>query len=131
MIVVASAGNEPTGRPVYPAAYPEVISVSALRADGTPWERSNYGSTVTVSAPGTASLPVGHEGPPGNYAGTSIASAYVSHQVAQYLTVHPRANTRAVEAALRAAVSPGAETRYGFGRLDGQAAQRLTGTPPR
>ena len=34
LIIVASAGNEPTGTPVYPAAYPSVIGVGALAPHG-------------------------------------------------------------------------------------------------
>jgi len=66
LIVVASAGNEPTGRPVYPAAYPSVIAVGALAPDGKIWEQSNFGSFVSLYAPGFASLPVGYEGEPGS-----------------------------------------------------------------
>lgn len=31
LVVVAAAGNSPTGKPVYPAAYEPVIAVSARR----------------------------------------------------------------------------------------------------
>ncbi|HMP72902.1 MAG TPA: S8 family serine peptidase [Kiritimatiellia bacterium] len=128
MVAVASAGNEPTGRPVYPAAYPEVISVSALGRDGQPWANSNFGSTVTVTAPGTAAMPVGYQGPPGNYAGTSIASAHASHHIAHYLAANPRANLRAVDAALRqATANTPAPPGHGYGRLDPEAALLLIG----
>lgn len=89
LIVVASAGNEPTGKPVYPAAYPSVLGVGALAPDGSPWTQSNYGSFVSITAPGYANLPVGYKGEAGLYAGTSVAAAYVSNVIAGLLSEHP------------------------------------------
>lgn len=127
MVVVASAGNEPTGKPVYPASYPGVISVSALQSDGSPWKSSNYGSTVTLAAPGTARFPVGHKGPPGGYAGTSIASAYVSGMIAQYIGQNPKSTpTQTRNAVIRSASPPPASpVSYGKGTMDSSAATRL------
>jgi hypothetical protein len=127
MVVVASAGNEPTGKPVYPASYPGVISVSALREDGSAWEKSNYGSTVTLAAPGVANLPVGHDGPPGGYAGTSIASAYVARNAALYIGENPGATPSQVKQALINASSPppSGSVKYGSGSFDESAASRL------
>ncbi|MDM8538431.1 S8 family serine peptidase [Desulfobacterales bacterium HSG17] len=96
LIVVASAGNEPTGKPVWPAAYPSVICVGALNPDGKPWDKSNYGSFVDLAAPGFASLPVGYKGEPGAYAGTSIATAYVTNVIARYLSEHSQASKQEV-----------------------------------
>jgi hypothetical protein len=87
MIIVAAAGNEPTGKPVYPAAYPSVIGVGALGPHGTTnWINSNYGSFVAFYAPGFANLPVGHNGDPGVYAGTSISAAYVANSISSFLS---------------------------------------------
>jgi hypothetical protein len=100
LVVVASAGNEPTGKPVYPAAYPSVIGVGALGPDGKSWEKSNHGDFVTVYAPGFATLPVGYKGDPGAYAGTSIAAAYVANVIADYISEHPEATTQEIVDAL-------------------------------
>lgn len=128
-IVVAAAGNEPTGRAIYPAAYPGVVAVSALNADSSPWSRSNYGDFVTVSAPGRASFPIGHEGPPGAYAGTSIASAHVARELALYFARNPKATREQALRSLRDAVTDaGAKGRdpvYGHGALDAAAQSRL------
>ena len=91
LIVVAAAGNTPTGEPVYPAAYPDVIAVGALQTDGSDWKQSNFGDFVDVKAPGFANMPVGYKGPPGIYAGTSISTAFVAHQIAGYLMTNPNA----------------------------------------
>ena len=100
LIVVASAGNEPTGKPVYPAAFPSVVGVGALAPDGKSWENSNYGDFVTLYAPGFAILPVGYKGDPGPYAGTSISAAYAANVIADYLFEHPEATTQEVLEAL-------------------------------
>ncbi len=91
LIIVAAAGNEPTGKPVYPAAYPSVIGVGALGPHGKTWEKSNFGGFVALYAPGIAYLPVGYGGEPGLYGGTSIATAFVANSIAVYLTENPAA----------------------------------------
>jgi hypothetical protein len=92
LILVAAAGNTPTGKPVYPAAYDNVIGVGALAPNGEAWKQSNYGDFVAVSAPGLADLPVGYNGDPGVYAGTSIATAYTARRVAAILNRNPDAD---------------------------------------
>ena len=51
IVVVASAGNDSTCRPSFPAAIPGVVSVGAIGPDGPAWF-SNYGSWVRACAPG-------------------------------------------------------------------------------
>ncbi len=92
LILVAAAGNAPTGKPVYPAAYDNVIGVGALTPKGAAWDQSNYGDFVAVSAPGLADLPVGYNGDPGVYAGTSIATAYTARRVAAIINQNPDAD---------------------------------------
>lgn len=127
-VIVAAAGNEPTGRAMYPASYAGVVAVSALAADGTVWKQSNRGDFVTLSAPGEAQFPVGHKGPPGSYAGTSIASAYTARALAQYFSKHPGATAKDAVAALKGsltAAGQGYSPSYGWGSLDSGAVQRL------
>ncbi len=129
LIVVAAAGNQPTQKAVYPAAYPGVVAVSALDADNELWESSNSGDFITAAAPGTADLPVGYKGPAGSYAGTSIASAYVARSLALYLAEHPTATSKEATDALKATLTgSGAKTKdpqYGYGKLDAAAVERL------
>jgi Subtilase family len=51
-VIVASAGNDASCRPSYPAAFPGVVSVGALAPDGSPAPFTNYGSWVRACAPG-------------------------------------------------------------------------------
>jgi len=96
LIIVAAAGNEPTGKPVYPAAYSSVIGVGALEPEGKAWEKSNYGNFVMLYAPGFATFPVGYKGDPGAYAGTSISTAFVANIIANYLSRNPEATKQEV-----------------------------------
>ena len=100
LIIVASAGNEPTGRPVYPAAYGSVIGVGAAGPDGKAWEKSNYGHFVSLYAPGFAAFPVGYKGDPGTYAGTSISAAFAANLIANVLSHNPKASREEVIKAL-------------------------------
>ena len=100
LMIIASAGNEPTGKPVYPAAFSSVIGVGAIGRDGKPWENSNYGDFVTLYAPGFAELPVGYKGDPGIYAGTSISAAFVANLVAEVLSRNPQASRQDIMKAL-------------------------------
>ncbi|WP_416395341.1 S8 family serine peptidase [Allohahella sp. A8] len=52
VVVVAAAGNDSTSAPFYPAAYPEVISVGAVGLDRVKAPYSNFGSTISLVAPG-------------------------------------------------------------------------------
>ena len=101
LVIVASAGNEPTGQPHYPAAYPSVIGVGALGPDGKPWEKSNSGDFVALYAPGFASMPVGYRGEAGIYAGTSISAAFAANRIASILSTNPKATREEIIKALQ------------------------------
>ncbi len=128
-VVVAAAGNAPTQKPMYPAAYDNVVAVSAANEDGSLWESSNYGNFITLAAPGKAAFPVGYQGPAGPYAGTSIASAYVARTLALYLDTHPGASAEDAVKNLTRTVTDagkkGKDTKYGYGLLDAAATARF------
>ncbi|MBO0763431.1 MAG: S8 family serine peptidase [Hyphomicrobiaceae bacterium] len=82
-VVVAAAGNEgPAAPPSYPAAYDEVIAVTAVDRDLAPYRYANRGDQIDLSAPGVdvwTALPGGRQGP---QTGTSFAVPYVTAVVA-------------------------------------------------
>ena len=127
--MVASAGNDPINRPVYPAAYSGVLAVSAMEPDGTVWSRSNYGSFIFAAAPGVGVFPVGYNGPPGTYAGTSIASPTVARALTLYYGENPDATASEAIDALKSVLTDAGETGrddyYGYGALDADALHRL------
>jgi len=131
VIMVAAAGNDPIGQPVYPAGFDGVIAVAAGNPDGSIWAQSNYGSFIALTAPGTAEMPIGYEGDPGLYAGTSIASAYTAGILARYLTQHPEATGEEALNALLGALTTDSGTlsvdKHGDGLLDTDAVNRLLG----
>lgn len=76
VLFVAAAGNEPTLAPTYPAAYPEVIAVTALSPTGEIAPYANRGDFVDVAAPGVSL--VHYAGQLYMVTGTSTATANVS-----------------------------------------------------
>jgi subtilisin family serine protease len=99
-VVVASAGNEATGRPTYPAAYPGVIGVAAIGPAG-PAPFSNFGPWVRACAPGVdlvSKFFTGFEGLPNigpedpdrfhgwaRWSGTSFAAPVVAGALARQM----------------------------------------------
>jgi len=128
MILVAAAGNDGKNQTLYPAAFPGVLSVGALSPDGSRWEGSNYGSGVDLFAFGHAAFPVGHQGPPGAYAGTSIATPWVARALTEYTQRYPDTDPAQVLQALRLSLT--ADPEGGPGRFDEQAKTRFLETGP-
>jgi subtilisin family serine protease len=117
--VVVAAGNESQDASnVIPAAYDEVITVSALgdsdgRAGGLGAKAcgeiddamtsfSNYGPAVDMIAPGACILSTRSGGGTVVMSGTSMAAPHVAGAAADYLVGHPGATPAQVKAALRA-----------------------------
>jgi len=93
--VFAAVGNENTGKPIYPAAYPGVTGVAAANGDLYA-DYSNRGDFVDLVAPGSA----------GGSQGTSVATAYVAHIAALYMQHNPKATAAETVAALKKAAGP-------------------------
>jgi thermitase len=77
-LIVAAAGNNGDGSPVYPAYYENCLAVSAVGPDNNLIPLANFGDWVNVVAPG---LDIYSSLPDDNYgykSGTSFACAYVS-----------------------------------------------------
>jgi thermitase len=80
VIFVGAAGNQPTTNPTFPAAYPEVIAVTAGDRKGNIAPYANRGDFVDVIAPGTSI--VDFNGETYLVTGTSASTAYISGAVA-------------------------------------------------
>jgi subtilisin family serine protease len=116
-----AAGNESDNAANHvPAAYDEVITVSALAdfnglpgggaastcradVDDTFADFSNFGADVDLIAPGVCILSTYRGGRLATISGTSMASPHVSGGAALYKATHPTASPAAVQSALQAA----------------------------
>jgi Subtilase family len=78
VVLVASAGNNNTSAPQYPAAYPGVIAVAATDLLDRKASFSNYGSKVFVDAPGTHIISAVPGGGYGIANGTSFSAPMVA-----------------------------------------------------
>ena len=77
-VVVAAAGNSGTQTVLYPANYPNVISVAATDSNDAKPSWSNYGNSIDVAAPGVSIYSTYKDGGYATYSGTSMATSYVS-----------------------------------------------------
>jgi len=82
-VFVGAAGNGgPTAAAGYPAAYEEVIAVTAVDGKGGNWDHANRGTYIDVAAPGVqirTALPGGKDG---LVSGTSFAAPFVTAAIA-------------------------------------------------
>lgn len=74
VVILAASGNEPVTSPTYPAAYPEVIAVTALTQGGNIAPYANRGDFVDAGAPGSAV--VSYAGQGYSVTGTSVSTAH-------------------------------------------------------
>jgi hypothetical protein len=107
MVLVAAAGNAgPKSDPLYPAADPNVIAVTATDSDDHLFQMANRGRYIAVSAPGVDIFALA----PGNEyvftTGTSIAAAHVSGIVALLLEHKPLLKPGDIRAILTTTAKP-------------------------
>jgi subtilisin family serine protease len=102
IVLVAAAGNAgPASPPLYPAAYPEVIAVTATNGKRQIYGAANRGQYVSVSSRGVDVLVAHISNSYATESGTSFAAAGVSGIVACLLEIRPKAGPEEVRAALQ------------------------------
>lgn len=126
IVLVGAAGNAgPSSQPLYPAAYPEVIAVTATDAKRELYTAANRGSYIAVSARGVDVLVAHVNNGYGMESGTSFAAATVSGIAAGLVEMRPKAKPAEIRAALQnTAVSSAKEKNelFGYGLVDAKAA---------
>src|SRR5262249_40887993 len=129
IVLIAAVGNEgPRSPPLYPAADPRVIGVTATDADDKLMPRANRGSQVAIAAPGVEILAAA---PNGGYQvtwGTSIAAAHATGVAALLLAAKPNLTPAQVRAVLirHAHRVPGKPSEVGAGVIDAFAVIKET-----
>jgi subtilisin family serine protease len=133
VVIVASAMNQSTSTPYYPAACNHVIAVSATDRYDTLASFSNYGDWITLSAPGANILTTSRGGGYGYWSGTSFSSPLTAGVAALVLSVNPSlTNADVVNILEQTADDEGAQgfdQYYGWGRVNAaKAVQRALAT---
>lgn len=121
-LIIAAAGNNGSSATVYPAAYPNVIAVSATTSSDTLASFSSYGSFVDLSAPGQdITMPWINSGYV-TTSGTSFSSPLTAGVAALALSRNPALSNAQLAALLTANTddlgAPGYDIYFGSGRLN-------------
>jgi subtilisin family serine protease len=134
ILMVAASGNAGAkSPPLFPAANPHVIAVSATDAKDRLFEASNRGSYIAIAAPGAEILLPAPDQKYQITSGTSFSAAFVSGVAALVLERNPALKPDEVRAILtrtaRDLGSPGRDDLFGAGEADAYAAVQASVVP--
>jgi len=131
-VLVASAGNDGSTAAMYPAAYPYVLSVSALHGS-TLADFSSYGPNTDLAAPGESVYSLTRTGGYSYWSGTSFSAPMVSGLAALVLGRNPTLSAARVTQVLTSTAddlgTSGWDQKYGWGRIDAGRALAAAGLP--
>jgi subtilisin family serine protease len=127
MVIVAAAGNGgPKAAPAYPAAYADVIAVTAVDRSKRAYRRAGRGEHIDLAAPGVqvwtaASISGGRP-----KTGTSFAAPFVTAAVSLLKAANDNASSADILAALGRSAEdlgePGKDPVFGWGLINARAA---------
>lgn len=138
LLIAASGNGQADGNaPNYPAAYPDVLAVSATTANDMVTGFSTTGGFVDIAAPGVglwSTLWTPYEGDtygPAN--GTSASCPHVAGAAALVLSLRPDLSASQLAEILQASADdqglPGKDPEYGYGRLNVFRAVQMASDP--
>ncbi|WP_105421612.1 S8 family serine peptidase [Neorhizobium sp. T25_27] len=123
MILVAAAGNDgPNAKPVYPAAYGDVIAVTAVDKARNPYRRAVRGDHIDIAAPGVGVWTAASISGARQKTGTSFAAPFVTAAVSMLIAEEPGMSLERLEAKISQLTDdigePGKDPVFGWGLLD-------------
>jgi len=127
VILVAAAGNKgPLSEPLFPAANPDVIAVTATDQNDRVFPAANRGKHIAVAAPGVELFLPGLNGTYQEISGTSFAAAEVSGTIALLIERKPDLThddaRRILMSTARDLGPPGFDPHFGAGLVDAYRA---------
>ncbi|MCV0394704.1 MAG: S8 family serine peptidase [Rhizobiaceae bacterium] len=122
-VLVAAVGNEgPRAKPVYPAAYPGVLAVTAVDRRQRVYRRAVQGEHVDIAAPGVEIWTAASIRGARPKTGTSFAAPYVTAAVALMKATDPEIRLDDIKRKLFAAAAdigePGRDNVFGWGLMN-------------
>ena len=136
ILSIAAAGNSGNSGSFYPASYPSVISVAAIKSNKVVARFSTRNAEVDIAAPGVQVLSTYSNSTSGyvSWSGTSMACPHVAAVAALVWSAKPSATNYEVRAALIATAEdlgvPGRDDSYGHGLVQGKNAIDYLLSPP-
>lgn len=122
VIMVAAAGNDGFDRMSFPAAYSEVLAVTAVDASGRQALFPNQSRAINFAAPGVGILAAGEDEGTLLFSGTSAAAPFVTGSLASLLSGEnpptPDAAVKLLSSYLNEQGAAGVDPLYGAGVLD-------------
>jgi hypothetical protein len=127
VILVAAAGNKgPLSAPLFPAANPDVIAVTATDQNDRVFQLANRGKHIAIAAPGVELFLPGLNGTYQEISGTSFAAAEVSGAIALLIERRPELThedaRRILMSTARDLGPPGVDPHFGAGLVDAYRA---------
>ena len=122
VLVLAAAGNSGSNERHYPAAFDEVVAVTATDSSDLPASFTNYGEWVEVSAPGVEIYSTVWDDSYTNMSGTSMSTPHAAGVAALIWSQYPEMSLNEVRNHLKFATDdlgpPGFDEYYGHGRIN-------------
>ncbi|HEY4675312.1 MAG TPA: NosD domain-containing protein [Candidatus Bathyarchaeia archaeon] len=126
ILIIVSAGNDASSLKTYPAAYDEVIAVTATDSSDEPYIKTNFGDWVELAAPGERIYSTIWDDSYAYISGTSMAAPHVVGLASLIWSRFPNMTRDQVRAQLRQSADdlgePGFDVYYGYGRINARKA---------
>ncbi|MBX0318450.1 S8 family peptidase [Shouchella clausii] len=126
VVIVSASGNDNSEEPMYPAVYPEVITVAAVDQDRNRSFFSNFGDHVDLAAPGENIPSTYKDNQYAVLSGTSMASPHVAGLAALLRSANPDLNNDQIGDLILGACDQLGDgdynVYYGYGEMNVQAS---------